>query len=107
MVEEATGTQTAAAISYHPQIFKLLSSFTLANLLQKSLLLCVAQGISVFSPHTTLDSVKGRINDWLSAIVQTAYPPGSVEYVGVPKKMILMARVDWLGSNNEWGWTVS
>ena len=85
MVEEAIGSRTAAIISYHPPIFKPLSSFTLANSLQKSLLLCAAEGISVFSPHTALDSVKGGINDWLSDIVQTA-APGSVEYVGAPKE---------------------
>ena len=84
MVEEAISTQTAAIISYHPPIFKPLSSLTLANPLQKSLLLCAAQGISVFSPHTALDSVKGGINDWLSDVVRTA-APGSVEYVGAPK----------------------
>ena len=85
MVEEAISTQTAAIISYHPPIFKPLSSFTLANPLQNSLLLCAAKGISVFSPHTALDSVKGGINDWLSGIVLVA-APGSVEYVGAPKE---------------------
>ena len=85
MVEEAISTRTAAIISYHPPIFKPLSSFTLTNPLQKSLLLCAAQGISVFSPHTALDSVKGGINDWLSDIVRTS-APGSVEYVGASKE---------------------
>jgi len=85
VVEEAIGSRTAAIISYHPPIFKPLSSVTLANPLQKSLLLCVAEGISVFSPHTALDSVKGGINDWLGDIVRTA-APGSVEYVGAPKE---------------------
>lgn len=85
VVEEAINTRTTAIISYHPPIFKPLSSFTLANPLQKSLLLCAAQGISVFSPHTALDSVKGGINDWLSDIVRTS-APGSVEYVGTQKE---------------------
>ena len=85
MVEEAINTPTAAIISYHPPIFKPLSSLTLANPLQKSLLLCAAHGISVFSPHTALDSVKGGINDWLSDIVRVA-APGSVGYVGAPKE---------------------
>lgn len=84
-MDEAIITRTAAIISYHPPIFKPLSSFTLTNPLQKSLLLCAAQGISVFSPHTTLDSVKGGINDWLSDIVRTI-SPGSVEYIGAPKE---------------------
>jgi len=85
VVEEALSTRTAAIISYHPPIFKPLTSFTLSNPLQKSLLLCGARGISVFSPHTALDSVKGGINDWLSDIVRTDFP-GSVEYIGAPKE---------------------
>jgi len=39
---------------------------TLANPIQASLLKCAAQGISVYSPHTALDSVWGGINDWLA-----------------------------------------
>ncbi|KAK0472738.1 GTP cyclohydrolase 1 type 2/Nif3 [Armillaria novae-zelandiae] len=31
-----------------------------------SLLRCVAEGISVFSPHTSLDSAWGGVNDWLA-----------------------------------------
>jgi putative NIF3 family GTP cyclohydrolase 1 type 2 len=85
VVEEALSTQTAAIISYHPPIFKSLSSFTLENSLQKSLLLCATHGVSIFSPHTALDSVKGGINDWLSDIVR-AGTPGSVEYVGAAKE---------------------
>ena len=84
MVDEAINTPTATIISYHPPIFKPLPSFTLTNPLQKSLLLCAAHGISVFSPHTALDSVKGGVNDWLSDIVRTV-SPGSVEYVGASK----------------------
>ncbi len=33
---------------------------------QKSLLQCAAHGISVYCPHTALDSVWGGINDWLA-----------------------------------------
>jgi putative NIF3 family GTP cyclohydrolase 1 type 2 len=33
--------------------------------LQRSLLRCAASGISIFSPHTSLDSVKLGVNDWL------------------------------------------
>ena len=83
-IRRAISTRTAAVTSYHPPIFKPLSSFTLENPLQKSLL-CAAQDISVFSPPTVLDSVKGGINDWLSGTVQTA-ALGFVEYVGAPKE---------------------
>ena len=53
-------------VSYHPPIFKPLASLTLSNPLQTSLLKCAASGISVFSPHTALDCVRGGINDWIA-----------------------------------------
>jgi putative NIF3 family GTP cyclohydrolase 1 type 2 len=53
-------------ISYHPPIFKPLSSLTLSNPLQSSLLTCAANGISVYSPHTALDSTFNGINEWLA-----------------------------------------
>lgn len=67
VTEEALKTPTAFIVSYHPTIFKPLSSLTLAKPLQANLLRCAAAGISVYSPHTSLDSVWGGINDWLSA----------------------------------------
>lgn len=52
-------------VAYHPPIFRPLQTFTLSNPLQASLLKCVAEGISIYSPHTSLDSVWGGVNDWL------------------------------------------
>jgi putative NIF3 family GTP cyclohydrolase 1 type 2 len=40
---------------------------TLSNPIQASLLRCAAAGISVYSPHSALDSVYGGINDWLAS----------------------------------------
>ena len=65
MVEEALSTPTSLIVSYHPPIFKPLSALTLANPLQASLLRCAAAGISVYTPHTALDSVTEGLNDWL------------------------------------------
>lgn len=67
VTEEALTSPTAIIVSYHPTIFRPLSSLTLAKPLQANLLRCAASGISVYSPHTALDSVWGGINDWLSA----------------------------------------
>jgi len=53
-------------VAYHPPIFKGLQSLTSANALQSSLLQCAAQGISIYSPHTSLDSVNGGVNEWLA-----------------------------------------
>ncbi|CDO73173.1 hypothetical protein BN946_scf185007.g228 [Trametes cinnabarina] len=65
VVEEALSTPTSLIVSYHPPIFKPLSSITLSNPLQASLLKCAAAGISVYTPHTALDSVTDGLNDWL------------------------------------------
>ncbi|KZV98856.1 NGG1p interacting factor 3 [Exidia glandulosa HHB12029] len=54
-------------ISYHPPIFGALKSITTNVPLQKSLLRCAASGVSVFSPHTSVDAAVGGVNDWLAA----------------------------------------
>jgi len=61
----------ALVVSYHPTIFKHLSSLTLSNPLQASLLNLAAAGVSVYSPHTALDSMHGGINDWLARCAGT------------------------------------
>ena len=66
VLSESVAKDSSIIIAYHPTIFKALKSFTLSNPLQTSLLNCAAQGISVYSPHTALDSVWGGINDWLA-----------------------------------------
>lgn len=66
VLSEAVSADASVIISYHPTIFKGLQSLTLSNPLQASLLRCAAEGISVYTPHTALDSVWGGINDWLA-----------------------------------------
>lgn len=83
VLEEALHPATALVISYHPPIFKPLSSFTLANPLQASLLRLSAAGVSVYSPHTALDSIRGGVNDWLAHGI-TAMQPGQVSFLGGP-----------------------
>lgn len=78
MLEETLSSNAAVLVSYHPPIFKGLQAFTLENGLQKSLLTCAAHGISVYSPHSALDSVYGGINDWLAEGVLGREANGSV-----------------------------
>lgn len=78
MLHETLSSNAAVLVSYHPPIFKGLQAFTLANGLQKSLLTCAAHGISVYSPHSALDSVFGGINDWLAEGVLEKEDDGSV-----------------------------
>jgi dinuclear metal center YbgI/SA1388 family protein len=66
VLEESLKRDASIIVSYHPTIFHGLKSLTLADPIQTSLLKCAAHGISVYSPHTALDSVWGGINDWLA-----------------------------------------
>jgi len=52
------------------------------NLIQASLLRCTALGISVYSPHTPLDSVWGSVNDWLAdGVLGADKEAGTVTYL--------------------------
>jgi len=55
----------SVVVSYHPPIFRGLKSLTLSDPLQASLLRLSAKGISVFSPHTSLDATPKGINTFL------------------------------------------
>ncbi|KAG8785469.1 hypothetical protein FRC12_017538 [Ceratobasidium sp. 428] len=83
VAEEALSTSTSLIVSYHPPIFSGLKSLTSANPIQRSLLRCVTGGISVFSPHTALDSVRGGVNDTLAASLGTS---SSVDILGEMKE---------------------
>jgi putative NIF3 family GTP cyclohydrolase 1 type 2 len=77
-MEETLSSDAAVVVSYHPTIFRGLKSLTLENTLQKSLMMCAANGISIYSPHSALDSVYGGINDWLANGVLEKEENGSV-----------------------------
>jgi putative NIF3 family GTP cyclohydrolase 1 type 2 len=79
VLNEALEKETSVIVSYHPTIFKGLQSLTLSNPLQRSLLQCAAEGVSVYSPHTALDSVWGGINDWLAHGLLANEGEGKVE----------------------------
>jgi len=72
VMEEALKEKAGFIVTYHPPIFRPLSSLTLSRPISASLLRCAQAGISVYSPHTALDAVKGGINDWLAS---AALPP--------------------------------
>ncbi|PBK82611.1 NGG1p interacting factor 3, partial [Armillaria gallica] len=66
VVEESISLEAPVIFSYLPPIFRPLQSLTLSNPLQALLLRCAAEGISVYSPHSALDSAWGGVNDWLA-----------------------------------------
>ncbi|KAF3920237.1 hypothetical protein AA313_de0207496 [Arthrobotrys entomopaga] len=63
---EAISLNAAMVVTYHPIIFRPLKSLTTDNTQQMTLLRLAQAGISVYSPHTAVDAVKGGVNDWLA-----------------------------------------
>ncbi|KAI8924235.1 GTP cyclohydrolase 1 type 2/Nif3 [Entophlyctis helioformis] len=79
-------------VAYHPPLFRPFKRLVLSDDKQSIALRCAASGISVFSPHTALDSCVGGINDWLSKglgpgrtapITLNANPPPGQDGCGV------------------------
>lgn len=67
VLEEAISDQFVAVIvAYHPAIFRPLKRLRMSDVKERIALKCAASGISVYSPHTALDSCVGGINDWLA-----------------------------------------
>lgn len=64
--EALSNPDISAILCYHPIIFRGLKSLTLANSQQASLLKLAANGISIYSPHTSLDATTDGINDWIA-----------------------------------------
>lgn len=58
VVEEAVQKQASIIIAYHPPWFKAAKSINCSGSLG-NIAYCIAHGISVYSPHTALDAIKG------------------------------------------------
>lgn len=69
VADEAIALKSSIVVAYHPIIFRGLKSITLANSQQQTLLRLASHGISVYSPHTAVDSAPGGLGDWLADIV--------------------------------------
>ncbi|KAJ5087388.1 hypothetical protein N7456_011004 [Penicillium angulare] len=69
VADEAIRRSDSAIVAYHPIIFRGLKSITLDDTQQRSLLRLAQHGISVYSPHTAVDTVPGGMADWLCDVV--------------------------------------
>lgn len=86
VLEETLKVPTALVITYHPPLFKPITSLTLADPLQASLLKLSAAGTSVFCPHSSLDATWGGINDWLAdGVMGPQKATAKVGILGEPK----------------------
>lgn len=66
VVNEAIRDEVNMIVAYHPFIFKGLKSITPQDPQQHLLLKLIQNNISVYSPHTAIDSASGGVNDFLA-----------------------------------------
>lgn len=65
VMEEAEAMSCDLIISYHPPLFRPIKRLVQKDWKQRLAIRAVEAGIAIFSPHTSWDSVKGGVNDWL------------------------------------------
>ncbi|XP_030629937.1 NIF3-like protein 1 [Chanos chanos] len=65
VMDEAEAMKCDLIISYHPPLFRPIKRLVQKDWKQRLAVRAVESGIAVYSPHTSWDSVKGGVNDWL------------------------------------------
>ncbi|AWP17643.1 NIF3-like protein 1 isoform 2 [Scophthalmus maximus] len=65
VMEEAETMSCDLLISYHPPLFRPIKRLVQKDWKQQLVVRAVEAGMAIFSPHTSWDSVKGGVNDWL------------------------------------------
>lgn len=65
VMEEAEAMSCDLIISYHPPLFRPIKRLVQKDWKQRLAIRAVEARIAIFSPHTSWDSVKGGVNDWL------------------------------------------
>ncbi|KAJ5086892.1 hypothetical protein NUU61_008199 [Penicillium alfredii] len=73
VADEAIRRRDSVVVAYHPIIFRGLKAITLDDTQQRSLLRLAQHGISVYSPHTAVDTVPGGMADWLCDVVTGSF----------------------------------
>ncbi|CAK7890682.1 hypothetical protein CAAN3_01S00672 [[Candida] anglica] len=81
VADEAVKNKTNLIMAYHPFIFKGLKSITPSDPQQKSLIKLIRNDISVYCPHTAVDSAKGGVNDFLADGITKGFSEKSREII--------------------------
>lgn len=71
VMHEALHLHSDMIITYHPLIFAPMKSVTTRSWKERIVAKCLENKIAVYSPHTSFDSVKGGVNDWLASAFQS------------------------------------
>ena len=67
VLEEAIKKQCKFILSYHPPIFTSFKRLLQTNAKDRIVMKCIANDISVYSPHTCWDSIDNGVNDWIAS----------------------------------------
>lgn len=78
VLEEARAAGASAILAYHPPIFHPIKSLTDDHAMGKMLLEAVTAGMSVVSPHSSLDAAPGGMCDWLCEAISGSKNEGSI-----------------------------
>ncbi|XP_054913804.1 NIF3-like protein 1 isoform X1 [Poeciliopsis prolifica] len=65
VMDEAEALTCDLIVSYHPPLFRPIKRLVQKDWKQRLAIRAVEAGMAVFSPHTSWDSMKGGVNDWL------------------------------------------
>lgn len=65
VMEEAESINSDLIVSYHPPLFRPFKRLVQSDWKQLLAVRAIESGMAIFSPHTSWDSVKGGVNDWL------------------------------------------
>lgn len=65
VMEEAESISSDLIVSYHPPLFRPFKRLVQSDWKQLLAVRAIESGMAIFSPHTSWDSVKGGVNDWL------------------------------------------
>jgi len=85
VLDEAFRKKIDLIVSYHPPIFKPISSLcTPGDGMESLVFRCIRQGVAIYSPHTALDAADGGTNDALAQLCGI-YQTEPLEYVDAPK----------------------
>jgi len=69
VLNECLEKRIEVIVAYHPPIFTGLKRLNLKAPKQAIVLRTIAEGMSIYSPHTSLDAAADGMNDWLARIV--------------------------------------
>lgn len=88
LMDEARSAGAGAIVAYHPPIFTPIKRLTAADARQALLLTALRQGVSVVSPHTSLDAAPGAMSDWLAdCVLEAGHPRAADRRALVPKAL--------------------